>query len=489
MSDLGHLLADTEAAVERGRSGAVPTASSLAGTVRRVRRRRAVRHSAQSVAGVALVGVLGATAWFGAHRADQAPVPASSPTESQPAPSPTPTASSAPTSAAIPPVHVGEPLPLPAGLVEGSSAGWMLVPDNQTRVGTDPYDAPADAYRNRLLLISPAGERSPLLETSVRRGLVVFRWTAGQTLVVASTTDYTTEKPTDVAGLLDLRTGDLEPWPDLPPSALWIGGTDDGTTVWAAPQWDFTDLPAGAVPMPRNVLSAQNRMAGYPDTTFHLLVRDADGTQRDLGTIDDTVYATSLSPDGGWVTATGPDGRLLLVDLRSGTPTPVSTVPTDRPCAIGGWSGPHELLLSCGTPAELLALDATRPSATPRLLATSDHPVIDATPLPDGRVGLGLVVQGPPCDGGADPGVLADGVVSPLTTQWGPDDHSYWLQFGGGTVVTDLNDCYVGHGKAGRQRTVSTDLTTGAVTELFTLEGEPTDDGWEHSLGGVVVGR
>ncbi|MEZ0448841.1 hypothetical protein [Cellulomonas sp. ICMP 17802] len=484
MSDLGHLLADTEAAVERRRSGAAPTASLLAGTVRRVRRRRAVRHSAQSVAGVGLVGVLGATAWFGAHRSAPAPVPAFSPTES-PAPAASPTTAAA----AAPPVHVGEPLPLPAGLIEDSSAGWMLVPDNQTRVGTDPYHAAADAYRNRLLLISPTGARNPVLETSVRTGLVVFGWTAGSPLVVASTTDYTAASPTDVAGLLDLRTGDLEPWPDLPPSALWIGGADDGTTVWAAPQWDFTDLPAGAVPMPRNVLSAQNRMTGYPGSTFHLLVRDPDGSQRDLGVIDDSVYPTSLSPDGSWVTATGPDGRLLLVDLRSGTATSASTVPTDRPCTIGGWSGPHEVLLSCGTPADLLALDATRPSATPRLLATSEHPVIDATPLPDGRVGLGLVVQGPPCDGGAEPGVLADGVVSSLTTRWGPDDHSYWLQFGGGTVVTDLNDCYVGHGTAGRQRTVSTDVTTGAVTELFTLEGEPTDDGWEHSLGTVVVGR
>lgn len=478
MSDLGQLLAEAEVAIERRRSGATPDTGTLAGTVRRVRQRRAVRHSLQSVAGVGLVGVLGATAWLGTHRADQSPVPAVSLTES-PTATPTPTP---------PAVHVGEPLPLPGGLVESSTAGWTLVTDNQTRVGTDPSDAPTDAYRNRLLLVSPSGERYPALETSVRTGLNVFWWTAGQPLVLATTTNYLEDRPVDVIGRLDLRTGDLQPWPDFPLSAMWIGGTPDGTTVWAAPQTDYSDLPEGAVPAPRNVLGPQNRMSTW-GATFHLLVREPDGTQRDLGAIDDSAYATSLSPDGRWVSATGTDGRLVLVDLRSGDATTVTTVTTDRTCTVGGWSGPHELLLSCGTPANLLSLDAARPETPPRLLATSEHPVVDATPLPDGRVLLGVITQEPPCDGGGDPAVLADGVISPLTTQWGQYDHSYGFQRGGGSVIADLNSCYVGHGKAGRQRTISTDVTTGAVTELSTLEGEPATEGWEHVLMGFTVGQ
>ena len=60
---------------------------------------------------------------------------------------------------------------------------------------------------------------------------------------------------------------------------------------------------------------------------------------------------------------------------------------------------------------------------------------------------------------------------------------------GGGSVVAELNSCYVGHGKAGRQRTISTDLTTGAVTELGSLEGEPATEGWEHVLMGFTVGQ
>ena len=488
MSDLGQLLAATETAVERSRTGAAPAPGALAATVRRVRRRRVVRHSAQSMAGVVLVAVLGATAWLSAHLPD-APAPAATTT---PTASPTPTTAPSPEAAApaAPAVHIGTPLPVADGLIGSSTAGWMLVTDSQTRSGVDPETATPDDYRTLLMLVSPAGDRHPVLEVVSDRIMVgTFWWTAGQPMVLAQSMDGAAAVQQDLIGLLDLRTGDLTPWPDLPVSAMWIGGTRTGTTVWAAPQWDPADMPPGSVPMPHNVLGPQMRMAGFAPTEFRLLVRDANGAQRDLGTIDDSRYVTSLSPDGAWVSATAPDGSLLLVDLRSGTRTTVSSVPADRACTVAGWSGPHELLLSCGVPAELLALDATAPSSPPRVVGTSEHTVVDATPIGDGRVAVEISTQEAPCDGGGDPAVLADGVVSPLIGQWGPYDHSYGFQVGGGSVVAELNSCYVGHGRAGPQRTVSTDLTTGAVTELGSIEGEVTDDGWDRAMYGWLVGQ
>ena len=103
MTDLGQLLAATETAVERARAGAAPTPGALAGTLRRVRRRRVVRHSAQSMAGVVLVAALGATAWLSTHLPDP-PAPAATTT---PTASPTPTTAPSPEAAApaAPAVH------------------------------------------------------------------------------------------------------------------------------------------------------------------------------------------------------------------------------------------------------------------------------------------------------------------------------------------------------------------------------------------------
>ncbi|GEK20180.1 hypothetical protein [Cellulomonas xylanilytica] len=489
MSDLGQLLAATETAVARARATSTPPPDALAGTLRRVRRRRTVRHSVQSVAGVAVVAALGVTAWLGTHVPDP-PAPA---TTGTPTASPTTTPTPTPTPAAVAPaatVHVADPWPVPDGLIESTGPGWSLVQDMQTRTGTDPSKATPEDYRTLLTLVSPAGEHHPLLEVASDRVLTGwFDWTAGQPMVLFTSTDHSAASPEQLAGTLDLRTGDLTPWADLPASAMWIGGTRQGTTVWAVPQWDDTDMPDGGMPMPRNVLGPQLRMHGFAPTEFRLTVRAPDGTQRDLGPIDDSRYTTSLSPDGRWVTATAADGGLLLVDLRSGTSTTASQVPAEPPCTVGGWTGPDELLLSCGVPAELRVLDAREPSSAPRTVGTSEFTVVDATPLGDGRVALGILTQEAPCDVGGDAAVLADGVVSPLTGQWGPYDHASGSQVAGGSVLTELNVCYVGHGKAGRQRTISTDATTGAVTELGSLVGEVTDDGWDRSLYGWLVGR
>ncbi|WP_456789329.1 hypothetical protein [Cellulomonas sp. P5_C5] len=473
MTDLGQLLAATETAVARARTDAAPPPDALTGTLRRVRRRRAVRHSAESVAGVALVGVLGATAWLTTHPTSP-PAPASTilPTASS---TPTPTA----VAPAVPAVHVATPLPVPAGLIESATAGWMLANDFQVRAGVDPYKATDDDYRTWLVLVSPTGERHPLLEiVSDRVGVGTYSWTAGQPLVVATTSDASVKNSQPTVGLLDLRTGDLTPWPDVPTSASWIGAGRDESTVWSSLRlWADSDYPEGFT----------TPLEGAPEA--HLLVRAADGTQRDLGPIGDSREETSVSPDGTWVSTTTPDGALLLVDLRSGAREPVTSAPADRACTVGGWSGPHELLLSCGVPADLLGIDATKPSSPPRQVGTSEHTVVDATLLGDGRVGVGILTQEAPCNVGGDPAVLADGAVTPLTGQWGPFDHAYGVHFGGGAVVTDLNGCYVGHGKAGRQRVVRTDVTTGAVVELALLQGEVTDDGFDRWLHGWLVGR
>ena len=386
MSDLGQLLAATETAVARTRAGARPTA-------RRARRDRAAGASAPGRP--TLGGVDGRRRRRrGARRhgvARHAPRgPARPGRHDHPDRQPHADGDAH--------AHAGRSRdgrrprrhPAARGRRRWSSPpapGGCSSADSQSRTGVDPEDATPDDYRTVVVLVSPAGERHPVLEVvSDRIQVGWFWWTAGQPMVLATTTDYSAAEPRDLVGLLDLRTGDLTPWPDLPTSALWIGGTRDGTTVWAAPQWDPADVPEGAVPMPRNVLGPQMRMGQFGPTEFRLLVRAADGTQRDLGPIDDSRYVTSLSPDGAWVSATAPDGALLLVDLRSGTRTTAASVPADRACTVGGWSGPHELLLSCGVPAELLALDATKPSSPPRVVGTSEHTVVDATPVGDGRV-------------------------------------------------------------------------------------------------------
>ena len=77
--------------------------------------------------------------------------------------------------------------PWPTASIESSTAGWMLVTDSQTRSGVDPYDRHAGRLPHAgSMLVSPAGERHPVLEVVSDRIMVgAFWWTAGQPMVLA----------------------------------------------------------------------------------------------------------------------------------------------------------------------------------------------------------------------------------------------------------------------------------------------------------------
>ena len=131
MRDLADLMND--ALTERAGSLAdLPTAQVGDRLHRRVRFRRARRHTLEAGGATAACAVLGATAWFGVNGFRQEPVPAVSPTVSTPAPSPSASPSQPPSPSATPVAvtdeHPGPPADLPdAGRAAGTDdAGWVL---------------------------------------------------------------------------------------------------------------------------------------------------------------------------------------------------------------------------------------------------------------------------------------------------------------------------------------------------------------------------
>lgn len=478
MTDLGKLLGSTEASIERVHDGARPAAGPLARTVRRVRRRRAVRHAGQSVAGLALVGAAGTVVWLGGRDAD-GPAPAVTPTVTQ-APTPAPTSTSTASTETIGPFAT--PLPVEPGLFESTTRDWMLT----TSLDTDPTKPVTDltSTRLRLELVGPDATPHQILEFDDRTWISVHSWRAGQPIALASVSVH---DEADTLGWLDLRTGVLTPIEGVNAASGLVGTTDDGT-VWLSPPPVPADLlsSTGGRPMPYRLLtdSQEGEILGT-DTT--LTVRDTDGTVRDLGPLHVGPYGVSLSPDGRWVTGTSATGAMVVVDVRTGTSTPVTSLPADRTCTVPGWSGPSTILLSCasadGTSYDLLGVDAARPTRPAVPVGTSEYPLTYATVLDDGRTGVTFATQEGPCALGGDPAILQDGAVVPLTGQWGRYDHGYLAQFSGTGVVTQLNACYDGTGKAGRERTVRTDLATGAITELGGPGPVETalPDGWIRS--------
>ncbi|NNH05968.1 hypothetical protein HLB10_02495, partial [Cellulomonas fimi] len=409
-------------------------------------------------------------------------------TEAASSPSATATSSAtpvAPVEAAPPatarPVHVAEPLAVPDGLLAGTAPGWVLATSLQQRPG--PADT-ADDVRGALHLVAPDGTRTTLLHVTGPVLLSVLDWRAGESTALA----WADLDGTRTVGRLDLRTGDLTPLTGLPWGNLLVGSLDDGASVWLS--WDAaSDAPPDAASVAARHVS---RLGTDETFTGTLRVLAADGTSRDLAPVSTARWVPTLSPDGGRVAMTSPAGEPQVVGVRTGAVDTLADVGDG--CTLAGWASAGEIALSCpaGDGFTLLARDVTGGSPG-RTLATTQHPVRDAWPLGDGRVGVGLAERAAPCDADVQPAVVAGGEVTAITGGWGAGDHGGPVAFAAGAAYTQLNACSLGE-TPGPVRDVRTDVATGDVVTFGWLdEAHAQDlaapDGWGDSSVGFVVAR
>lgn len=499
MTDLGHLLADTEAGVARARADVTLAATALDRTVGRVRRRRGLRHTRDAALGTLTAAVVGSVAWWAGTHEPPPALPAATPSASAtPAPSPT----AAATVATVPPVQVAAPQPVPPGLLESAEPGWVLEHAMQESPRAQASGVWEDGEaRGALHLVSPTGERTTLLHYREPWASVgVLDWRAGERTALAAVvpvlegTRY---------GTLDLLTGEFTQMEPLATDLQYAGTARSGESLWltAEPPSDLPEgarlggpEPAVAVGYVPQVLGDQVLPASW-SLPARLQAVAPDGSVRVVADIGRAM--PDLAPDGEWGIVVGTAGTPFALDLRTGEKVPLESLPTDPACRQAGWSGDHELLVGCpleGGRWELRGYDVTgeRPART---VATTDRAVRDAWPLGDGRIGVGLVVLPAPCDVTSDPAVLDGGVATPVTGQWGDADHGGTLVFAAGAVYTHLNGCYAG-GRSGPQRDVRTDLATGATTTLGWLDdrrktapGFVAPDGWSDISDGFVVAR
>ena len=213
-----------------------PSAGVLAGTVRRVKRRRAVRHSVQGVGAGATVAVVAGASWFGLRSQDPVP-PAVSPSPTvttpptTPTPSPTPTPTPTPTETPVTPPPVptsfGQPdaEPITPSVLAQSKPGWVLAMYTPSYVteGSDEWVS----GQSVLYAASPSGDRYQVLELPSGADEIaqVIHWKAGESRALVQL----------IAGphrYLDLLTGALSPVPGAPEEGRWLGVVSTGNTVW-----------------------------------------------------------------------------------------------------------------------------------------------------------------------------------------------------------------------------------------------------------------
>lgn len=497
MTDLGELLGSVEDHLEVAQRGSVPSAASIGALRDRVRRRRTLRHVRDGAVGGTATVVVAALAWWGLDDGGRtAPAPATTPTASAPTASAAPAPTSAPGAGER---VVATPLPVPADALTSTDTGWLLASTTYYRDGL-PDDAVFQDgdIRSTVDLVSPAGQRTPLLEPAPRTTLAVHAWRAGTTTAVASAAGPDEDV---VSGLLDLRTGVLTPldvpWDRQPlglavtGESLWVGNPPPPELGDPLPDGVSAVFPGARVGADPDEGSTGDGAEGAPPVappyTGRLQAFAADGTARDLGEATLPYRLRPLSPDAVWLVLQDAAG-MVAVDVRDGTRHPLTRWPAGTGCRPGGWSGPHEVLVACeqgdGT-WQLHGVDVAR-DAAPRALGRSDVPVREAWPLADGRVALGRVTVRPPCHTTGDPAVLEGGTVRSLTQDWSPYDHGTQLVVSGDAVWTHLNGCYPGSGRADHQRDVRVDVAGGVLTTLAWLEGrapeQVVEDGWRVVL-------
>ncbi|WP_456845190.1 hypothetical protein, partial [Cellulomonas sp. P5_C6] len=206
-----------------------------AGLRRIVRRRRAQRHTAESVAGVAAAGVVGAAAWFGVeHVSPPPPAHHPSPTvTSTPSPSPSPSSTPSPTlvmtsSPGLPPMA-----PLPDGLLEATTPGWVLAQSRPSYGPQDGVSGEGTDVADVVYLVSPQGGRYRVLDRPLSAGLALLHWRAGEArALVLEYADGSRSSADSRPAWLDLRDGSTTPVEGVGALPELVTMTVDGTTVW-----------------------------------------------------------------------------------------------------------------------------------------------------------------------------------------------------------------------------------------------------------------
>jgi len=389
MRELADLMND--ALAERSQSLTdLPTAQVGERLHRKVRFRRARRHTFEAGGVTAAVAVLGAATWLTVDRGD--PAPAVSPTVSAtptPTSTPTPSTTPTPTSVAVavaddilglPPTYA-----LPAGLLQRTTPGWVL-----STYRSESYPSLGPVATHTVVLSSPAGELYRVVDLPTDSQVRLLAWEAGTTSALVSV-----EAPgsDDAArAVLDLTTGTISPDDRLLGATWYVGRTVSGAELWL-------DMPES-------------------ETTGTLLRIEGDGAPEPVGEIVEDLavdpagrLAVTL-PDAGMTTGTS----FALLDLVDGNRSVRDVGVEGRRCHVVGWLDDQAVLLWCwdGSAADAWTADA-RPGLW-RWDITADQPAVHVRD----------VVAGEPYVGPWSGEWVRDGVVA----------------FGAGTV--DVFGCWSG---------------------------------------------
>ncbi|KQR17201.1 hypothetical protein ASF78_07830 [Cellulomonas sp. Leaf334] len=307
---------------------------------RKVRFRRARRHTLEAGGATAAVAVLGTTTWLGLNGTRDEPAPAVSPTASStPVPSPSLTPTPAPTSTPTPVADDILGLPptyaLPAGLLEQTTPGWVL--GIYRSVSTDflelepGLDGVPNGAVNTVVLASPTGDLYRVVDLPEDMGVSLLRWEAGATTaVVRIDWDGDLGQGVEPRAVLDLVTGELTPTAlglegsDLFPNE-YVGQAADGVELWT--EGASTD----------SIVSELYRVPG------------AGSAPQSVGLVG---FRWLLDPTGRWLVTNVPSGisaaePFALVDVVDGGRTEVDYGVPGQSCEVVGWLDPGELLAYC----------------------------------------------------------------------------------------------------------------------------------------------
>lgn len=309
---------------------ASPAEGAVAGWVRRVRRRRAVRHSVQVAAAVPIVAAVGAALWFGAGALSrEAPVatPTPTPAPAQPSPSSDPTPTSEETVEPTPsltttpppePIEVpGLPpyLESPDDVLSLAGPGWVLA---AYQVG-DESRGEVLAVPRTVFLVSPDGARYRVVDVPEVELLTLHHWDAGEPRVRVTYGSYADRFADGLTtGWLDLSTGELSPDGDQLTWASFMGLAVGGDEVW----WDGIET--------RVVLVAP------------------DGSRRTIA-VQGGGQSAVLDPAGMHLAVQSEDGDtgFLLVDLEAESARLVEYGVAGKICTFTGWLDDASLLAQC----------------------------------------------------------------------------------------------------------------------------------------------
>ncbi|MBO9556509.1 hypothetical protein [Cellulomonas sp.] len=340
--DLIDLMHADVAARERSIAGTQPGHGVVAGVVRRVRRKRAVRHTLQSAGALVVVVALGGASWFGL-RGHETPEPAHTPTPSvSPTTAPTPSPTSAPAVLdeipGLPPTQA-----LPPGLLQQTTPGWVLTIYRSEPLNYDTYGQAAPALVHTVVLVFPAGERYRVVDLPVEAAVSILRWDAGDATAVVNV-EWMQEGGTGGSprAVLDLTSGALTPTPvgvgDADGGPFYQGVAADGAELWSDG-------------------------LGSADEPTDLYRRTDDGAVEQVGKVG---YPMHLDPTGRrMVSVVGSShDRFALLDVVDGGRSELDFGVPGRWCDLVGWADAGSLLATCADPEPDAADYPARPNST-----------------------------------------------------------------------------------------------------------------------------